>query len=107
MNDLQTLFPDIAKEYAPDNEIPVDKISASTHKKVKWICPKCSSKYFASPHHRTSKAKTECPYCKKQSKGERKVKAVLDKYSITYKEQEWFDDLRHKRPLKFDFTLYN
>lgn len=105
-NDLQTLFPDIAKEYAPDNEVPVDKISASTHKKVKWICPKCLSEYFASPHHRTSKDKTECPYCKKQSKGERKVKAVLDKYSITYKEQEWFDDLRHKRPLKFDFTLY-
>lgn len=106
--DLQTLFPDIAKEYADDNELPVNQISASTHKKVKWICPNCNEEYFASPHHRTSKDKTECPLCKKQSKGERRIKNILDKYGIEYKQQGWFRDLYGDkgRPLLFDFMLY-
>ena len=106
--DLQTLFPDIAKEYANDNELPANQIAASTHRKVKWICPNCKGEYWASPHHRTSKDKTECPLCKKQSKGERLIKNILDKYHIIYKTQEWFDDLRsdYNKPLRFDFTLY-
>lgn len=106
--DLQTLFPDIAKEYADDNELPVNQIFASAHKKVKWICPNCNGEYWASPHHRTSKDRTECPLCKKQSKGERRIKNILDKYGIQYKQQEWFSDLYGDkgRPLLFDFTLY-
>ena len=106
--DLQTLFPDIAKEYADDNELSANEISAATHKKVKWICPNCYEEYWASPHHRTSKDRTECPLCKKQSKGERRIKNVLDKYGIEYKQQEWFDDLYGDKgkPLMFDFTLY-
>lgn len=106
--DLQTLFPDIAKEYSVDNDIPVNEISASSHKKVKWICPNCNKEYRASPHHRTSKDKTECPFCKKQSKGERRLKKLLDEYKIEYKQQEWFDDLYGDKgkPLMFDFTIY-
>lgn len=106
--DLQTLFPDIAREYAKDNDIPVNEISASTHKKVKWICPNCHEEYWASPHHRTSKDRTECPFCKKPSKGERRIKNILDKYGIEYKQQEWFNDLYGDKgkPLRFDFTLY-
>lgn len=107
-NDLATLFPDIAAEYSDDNELPANKISAQTHKKVKWVCSHCNQEYLASPHHRTSNDKTGCPYCKRQSKGERKVKKILKKYNITYKEQEWFDDLRSEagRPLRYDFTIY-
>lgn len=107
-NDLATLFPDIAAEYSEDNELLANQISAHTHKKVKWVCPNCEQEYFASPHHRVSSDKTECPYCKKQSKGEREVKRILNKYNITYKEQEWFDDLRSEmnRPLRYDFTIY-
>ena len=107
-NDLATLFPDIAAEYSDDNELPANKISAQTHKKVKWVCSHCNQEYLASPHHRTSNDKTGCPYCKRQSKGERKVKKILEKYNITYKEQEWFDDLRSEtgRPLRYDFTIY-
>lgn len=107
-NDLATLFPDIADEYSENNELPANQISAHTHKKVKWVCPHCNQEYLASPHHRTSKDKTGCPCCKRQSKGERKVKKILEKYNISYKEQEWFDDLRSKsgRPLRYDFTIY-
>lgn len=107
MNDLQTLFPDIAKEYSPDNEKPVNQISPGSHKKVKWICPHCRESYMAAPHHRTLPMGTGCPHCNVQSKGERRLKDVLNKYHIEYKEQEQFDDLRNIRPLKFDFTIYN
>ena len=107
-NDLMTLFSNIAAEYSNDNELPVNQISAHTHKKVKWACPNCGQEYFASPHHRTSSDKTECPYCKKQSKGEREIKKILNEYNVRYKEQESFDDLRGKsgRPLRYDFTIY-
>lgn len=107
-NDLATLFPDIADEYSENNELPASKISAQTHKKVKWVCSHCNQEYLASPHHRTSNDKTGCPYCKRQSKGECEVKKILKKYNITYKEQECFDDLRSEagRPLRYDFTIY-
>ncbi len=48
----------------------------------------------------------ECPTCAKASKGERKVKAVLDELGVTYKQQESFEDLKDKHPLRFDFTIY-
>ena len=102
------MFPEIAKDYSKDNILPVDQVSAGSHTKVRWICPKCNKEYFASPHHRTSKDKTECPYCAKQSKGEREITAILNQYQIRYKTQCSFDDLRGDsgRPLKFDFALY-
>lgn len=59
----------------------------------------------ASINHRTSGG-TECPTCAKASKGERKVKAVLNELGVTYKQQESFEDLKDKHPLRFDFTIY-
>lgn len=111
MNDLQTLFPDIASEYLNNNVIPVTEISPGTHKKVRWKCPDCGSIYEASPHHRTSGNRTGCPNCRKQSKGERKVKQVLDHYGISYKQQEGFENLVGNRKsgkmLTYDFTVYD
>lgn len=68
-------------------------------------CPFCGNEYAATVNHRTLGG-TECPTCSKASKGERKVKAVLDKLDITYKQQECFEDLKDKHPLRFDFTIY-
>lgn len=88
-NDLQTLYPKIAEEYSSKNSIPVNLISAHTHHKVLWNCPFCGNEYAASVNHRTLGG-TECPTCSKPSKGERKVKAVLDELGVTYKQQESF-----------------
>lgn len=106
-NDLKTLFPKLAQEYSTNNVIPVNSIFPNSHKKVQWTCPNCNKDYWASPHHRVG-SKTECPYCKKQSKGEREIERILLKYKINYKTQEYFTDLRGKNgaPFKFDFTLY-
>jgi very-short-patch-repair endonuclease len=45
-----------------------------------------------------------CPSCN-NSKGENKIKIMLDKYSIKYIPQNRFDECRYKRPLPFDFYL--
>lgn len=45
---------------------------------------------------------------KERLSNERQIRKILEKYNITYKEQEWFDDLRSEtgRPLRYDFTIY-
>jgi hypothetical protein len=45
-----------------------------------------------------------CPKCR-ASKGEVKIRTVLDSYIINYEEQKNFDDCRDKRTLPFDFYL--
>lgn len=45
-----------------------------------------------------------CPACK-NSKGERKIKYILEKLEIKYMSQYKFDDCKYKRELSFDFYL--
>ena len=47
----------------------------------------------------------ECPYCKNQSKGERKILDFLEKHNIEYVQQKTFSQLKFKRSLRFDFFL--
>ena len=50
-----------------------------------------------------------CPYCKTISKGENKLREILDSQNILYKEQYTYSDLRSakNRMLKFDFAILN
>lgn len=61
-NDLQTLYPEIAKEwdYSKNQLLPKDVVGGS-NKKVWWICPKGHS-YKEIIAARTS-GKSNCPYC--------------------------------------------
>ena len=54
-NCLSTTHPELAKEYDPDNEIPVDQITAKSGEIVGWICDKHDEpfKFQASPSRRT------------------------------------------------------
>lgn len=62
-NDLETKFPNIAKEwdYNKNKENPTEVMSGSD-KKVWWICPK-GHNYYASISHRTGKEGRGCPIC--------------------------------------------
>ena len=63
-NDLQTLFPAIAKEwdYEKNGELkPADVLSGSTIK-VHWICSDCKNEWITTVRSRT-KGKTGCPKC--------------------------------------------
>lgn len=62
-NDLQTLFPEIAKEwdYKKNGNLKPSDIKPGSEKKVWWTCPQGHS-YQTIPRIRTQKH-TGCPYC--------------------------------------------
>ena len=60
VNDLESQYPQLVKEWHPDNTLLPSKISAQSHKKFLWICPKGHT-YLSDPHHRVRG--TGCPVC--------------------------------------------
>ncbi|MBE5924897.1 MAG: hypothetical protein E7271_10630 [Lachnospiraceae bacterium] len=63
-NDLQTQYPDLAKEWHPtknDNLKPTD-VTSGSGKKVWWL-GKCGHEWDASIGNRSGKNKSGCPYC--------------------------------------------
>ena len=63
-NDLQTLYPSIAKEWHPskNGKITPNQIVPGTHQKYWWLCP-FGHEYEASPENRTKLKGTGCPIC--------------------------------------------
>lgn len=61
-NDLQSLYPDIARQLLPDQEVSACEVSAHSHKKLWWVCD-------ANPKHiwqASVDSRTRgrgCPYC--------------------------------------------
>lgn len=62
-NDLQSLYPEIAKEwdYSKNTEMIPDEIMAHSSKKAWWKCSKCSYAWMAAIHNRTKGH--GCPVC--------------------------------------------
>ncbi|MBO4413938.1 MAG: zinc-ribbon domain-containing protein [Clostridia bacterium] len=62
-NDLETLYPDIAREwdYEKNGDLTPGKVGAGSKQKVWWICPKGHS-YDMAVGNRTNQ-KQKCPYC--------------------------------------------
>ena len=63
VNDLQTLYPEIAAEWNYElngNKTP-DSVAAHSNKKFWWHCHKCGYDWEASPNSRTSGS--NCPAC--------------------------------------------
>ena len=86
-----------------NNKFDYSKVNyINSYTKVEIICPKHGS-FFQNPQdHLHSKA--GCPICK-ESKGERLVSSILNEYNINYVPQKYFNDLKHKRLLYYDFYL--
>lgn len=64
-NDLETLFPDVAKswDYENNGDLLPSMVTSRTNKKVFWVCPNNHS-YLAAVAWRTHPAHpTGCPYC--------------------------------------------
>ena len=62
-NDLQTLYPELAKEYDVEkNRITPDKISPKDADTYWWTCENNHPSFPQSVEHRVSR-KTVCPYC--------------------------------------------
>jgi hypothetical protein len=73
----------------------------TTYEKLTIICPK-HGEFKQSP--RSHLKGSGCPICK-ESKGERKIRLLLDKKNINYLLQYRFSDCKHIKPLPFDFYL--
>lgn len=62
-NDLETLYPNIAKEwdYSKNQKKP-NQIRPMDNRKYWWICSKCGKSYQSSPSHRVGR-NSSCPDC--------------------------------------------
>lgn len=106
VNDLATLYPDIASEFSSRNTTQAKDISPHTHKKYWWTCPKCGQEYRASANNRTiPNGATACPFCASSS-GAQSVERILRYYHIEYESEKTFKGLRDKYPLRYDFVIY-
>lgn len=67
--DLQTLFPDLAKEWHPtkNGNLNPAKITAYNNKKAWWLCPLCRNEWETSIYTRTTGS--ACPSCAKKKRG--------------------------------------
>ena len=75
---LKDICPNLVTEYSSDNVLPIEKVSTSSHHKVKWVCSKCGHEWEAAPYSR--KAGSGCPICgAKKSIETRKRKAASKK----------------------------
>ena len=63
VNDLQTLYTNIAKELDISNNITPDKILPGSHKKYLWRCSKNSNHIWKSPVYVRTIMNCGCPYC--------------------------------------------
>lgn len=63
VNDLKSLYPDIAKEWdSSTNDRKPEEYLPGSVEKVSWICKKCGSKWVAQINVRTQRGQG-CPYC--------------------------------------------
>jgi len=67
-NDLQSQFPELAKEWHPtlNKDLKPDDLKCASTKKIYWQCTKCSygsNGEWATPLYRRTYSKTGCPNC--------------------------------------------
>ena len=88
-NDLQTTYPDLAKEWHPtkNGKLTPNDVTYGSEKKVWWLC-NCGYEWNTTVNTRTS-LKCGCIKCNPpySSKGENAVAIILNKKQIEYKRQ--------------------
>lgn len=65
-------------------------------------CPNGHKSYFTNFDR--FKRGDRCPYCN-ESKGEKKINEILNKYNMNFKSQYKFNNCKSKRELPFDFYI--
>ena len=85
INSLLDTNPELAKEYAPDNEYDVTRVNKESRTWAYWICPKCHGRYSAYVNEREV-GDDSCPYCKNERALEG-LNSLLDTHSLL--AEEW------------------
>ncbi len=64
VNDLATLYPEVAKLWHPtrNGDVKPSDVKPQSNKKFWWLCPKCGGEWEAVPGSLTARG-NGCPYC--------------------------------------------
>lgn len=76
-NSLSLLFPEIAKDWHPNNPDLACSISAASKKKVWWHCHTCEYEWQTQVRSRTN-CQSKCPNCYVPNKSEREIRISLE-----------------------------
>lgn len=73
-NDLQSLYPEVAKEWHPqkNGDFMPDMVTPGSHKKVWWKCNKCGYEWQTAIEHRCLSGQG-CPNCYKEKRSSKVV----------------------------------
>ena len=81
------LYPDLLKEYSPENDRNPYSLRPGSHELVQWMCKK-EHTWTAHVYARTGSWKTGCPHCSDKSKTENSLRAAFTQYGA--------EDFEHK-----------
>lgn len=103
INNLLVSRPDLAKEIL---EIDPLQICPNSNKKVKWKCSVCLHEWQSTVNNRfRGRGCPEC--CAKNSKPQKFIESILKENNINYVKEFRIKDCKNKRPLPFDFAIFN
>ena len=105
-NCLETTYPNIAAEWHPSfNSFSPKDIASASNKHAWFICSKNKDHVWKARIAARTWSNQGCPICS-YSKGEQKIKEILQNKNIEFISQYKFPDCVNKRPLPFDFVLF-
>lgn len=88
-----------------ENEYEVLSEYKNSNEEVLMKHIKCGKSFFTKPTSFLANKK-RCPYCR-ETIGETKIRHILERKDIKFIQQYTFDDCRNKRPLRFDFAVFD
>ena len=101
VNSLDVTYPELAKEWSPNNDRGPETVMKTFRNAVLWICPDCGQEYLASPYMREL-GDSACKYCHG-----RLVKEGVNSLVDTDPElaKEW-SDRNDRKPGEFKASSY-
>lgn len=93
VNDLATLYPDVAKQWSAKNNYKPEDVLPQSNRKPIWVCAD-GHEWETSIAHRT-KGGTNCPYCANQ-----KVMTGFNDFATTHKDSHLLKEWSSKNIIK-------
>ena len=85
-NDLATTYPDIAKEWSPNNAFSASQVTFGSEVRVEWVCSKNPNHVWEAVVYSRTKG-SGCPHCSSNtSKGEADIQDYLSSLGIPTEE---------------------
>ena len=93
----------VEKDFAKEGYKLLTKNYRNSDQKLLYMC---DNGHIEEMNYSNFQCGKRCPSCK-QSKGEKQVQIYLEKNNLVYIRQVRFEECRSKRPLPFDFGIYD